>query len=170
MLNTQEMELNPSHHKVSDYDQSFVPERIIMICLPIDQSLASESVVHYAAQNIITANDSVIFLHCRKSRDELISSFIPFGLPEVDTAKLEKAFQDKSFEILKKAVGKLKDQNIHVRGISIPGEPRMELEHKIVNLNPTFVVMGSRGMSGPQRFLLGSVSDHLVKHLRCPVM
>ncbi len=56
-------------------------------------------------------------------------------------------------------------------------ETRRELGHpvdKIVDaakeINADLIVLGSRGMGGFQRFLLGSVSDGVLHHAHCPVL
>jgi nucleotide-binding universal stress UspA family protein len=36
--------------------------------------------------------------------------------------------------------------------------------------NVDLIVVGSHGRSGVTRFLIGSVSDHVVRHAHCPVM
>ena len=34
----------------------------------------------------------------------------------------------------------------------------------------TFIVMGTRGLGSVRRTLMGSVSDYVVHHAKCPVM
>ncbi|HEX7495505.1 MAG TPA: universal stress protein, partial [Candidatus Limnocylindrales bacterium] len=36
--------------------------------------------------------------------------------------------------------------------------------------NADLIVVGSHGRSGVSRFLIGSVSDYVVRHAHCPVM
>ena len=50
------------------------------------------------------------------------------------------------------------------------GEPGVELMLFAEEIGATVVVVGSRGHGAIKRALLGSVSDHLVRHAPCPVL
>jgi nucleotide-binding universal stress UspA family protein len=54
----------------------------------------------------------------------------------------------------------------HARG----GRPDAEIVSVAGELEVGLVVMGSRGLGGIRRALMGSVSDSVVKHAHCPVM
>ena len=59
---------------------------------------------------------------------------------------------------------------IHFRAIALVGEPRDALEEKINSLMPTMVVMSARELGAVKRFFMGSTSQHLVHHLKVPVL
>lgn len=84
--------------------------------------------------------------------------------------KAEEQLKQHSHTLLKQVAKKFQDKNIHVRAISMRGDAREELEFKAENLKPDFVMIGSRGLGVVSRAFLGSVSEHLVHHLKCPVM
>lgn len=50
------------------------------------------------------------------------------------------------------------------------GEPGVEVALFAEEVGATVVVVGSRGHGAIKRALLGSVSDHLVRHAPCPVL
>ncbi len=50
------------------------------------------------------------------------------------------------------------------------GEPGVELAIFAEEIGATVVVVGSRGHGAIKRALIGSVSDHLVRHAPCPVL
>lgn len=50
------------------------------------------------------------------------------------------------------------------------GDPGVELTVAAQELGATVLVVGSRGHGALKRVLLGSVSDHLVRHAPCPVL
>lgn len=50
------------------------------------------------------------------------------------------------------------------------GEPVDTLCEQAKNLGADLVVVGARGHSAAERFLLGSVSDRVVHHAPCPVL
>ena len=50
------------------------------------------------------------------------------------------------------------------------GEPGAELALFAEEIGATTMVVGSRGHGAIKRVLLGSVSDHLVRHAPCPVL
>ena len=50
------------------------------------------------------------------------------------------------------------------------GRPAQEIVNLADNIGAGLIVMGSRGLGGIRRALMGSVSDSVVRHAHCPVM
>jgi nucleotide-binding universal stress UspA family protein len=53
---------------------------------------------------------------------------------------------------------------------TMEGPPGQEIVHFAERLDAGMIVMGSRGLGGLGRALLGSASDSVVRHAHCPVM
>jgi nucleotide-binding universal stress UspA family protein len=53
---------------------------------------------------------------------------------------------------------------------SLEGRPGPAICQLAVDLSARAIVMGSRGRGGLKRAVLGSVSDHVVRHAPCPVI
>lgn len=52
----------------------------------------------------------------------------------------------------------------------VHGEPGPAICHLATELSADAIVIGSRGRGGLKRAVLGSVSDHVVRHAPCPVL
>ena len=52
----------------------------------------------------------------------------------------------------------------------LTGEPGRAICDLAAELGATAVIIGSRGRGGIKRAVLGSVSDHVVRHAPCPVL
>jgi nucleotide-binding universal stress UspA family protein len=52
----------------------------------------------------------------------------------------------------------------------VKGRPDREAVHLSEELGAGLIVMGSRGLGGVRRALMGSVSDSVVRHAHCPVL
>ena len=50
------------------------------------------------------------------------------------------------------------------------GDPGESIVEAAVAERADLIVVGSHGRSGVERFLIGSVSDHVVRHAPCPVL
>ena len=50
------------------------------------------------------------------------------------------------------------------------GLPAAEILRLAEKLDVGLIVMGSRGLGGIRRALMGSVSDSVVRHAHCPVL
>jgi nucleotide-binding universal stress UspA family protein len=52
----------------------------------------------------------------------------------------------------------------------VRGRPDREIVHLSEEIGAGLIVMGSRGLGGVRRALMGSVSDSVVRHAHCPVL
>jgi nucleotide-binding universal stress UspA family protein len=50
------------------------------------------------------------------------------------------------------------------------GNPADEILAEIDQWQPDLLLMGRRGLSGPERWLLGSVSERLIRHAKVPIL
>ncbi len=72
---------------------------------------------------------------------------------------------DEQVQKVKEAGGSVKEAHLKI------GERSDEaIIHLAEELGAGLIVMGSRGLGGVRRSLMGSVSDSVVRHAHCPVM
>jgi nucleotide-binding universal stress UspA family protein len=50
------------------------------------------------------------------------------------------------------------------------GRPATAIIERAASLSADMIVMGTHGARGVERFLLGSVAEHVLRHARCPVL
>ena len=89
---------------------------------------------------------------------------------EVLEHELEEAMgQAKSF--LDRELEQVKGEGVEVADSHlVRGRPDSELVHISEEIDAGLIVMGSRGLGGVRRALMGSVSDSVVRHAHCPVL
>jgi nucleotide-binding universal stress UspA family protein len=72
-------------------------------------------------------------------------------------------------QILAKAAARLEKAGLATSTALLPGEPREILLQEARSFKASALFMGSRGLSGFRRLLLGSVSSALAAHAPCTV-
>ena len=74
-------------------------------------------------------------------------------------------------EFLDRQVERIKADGVTVAETHlIRGRPDREIIHLGEEIGTGLIVMGSRGLGGVRRALMGSVSDSVVRHAHCPVL
>lgn len=66
--------------------------------------------------------------------------------------------------------GRLVAAGFRAEGSVRKGEPAREIEAAAADLGADLIITGSRGLSGLQRVLLGSVAHHVLLHSQCSVL
>ncbi len=85
-------------------------------------------------------------------------------------ADLERAEQG-SRAFLEERAKRMEEEGAAVAGVHLrTGNPDHEIVELAEELDAGLVVVGSRGLGGVRRTLLGSVSDSVVRHAHCPVL
>jgi nucleotide-binding universal stress UspA family protein len=73
--------------------------------------------------------------------------------------------------LIDKAVHRAESEGLpHVTGVALEGVVVDEILGHVEENPPDLLVMGSRGLSTAKRLLLGSVSEAVMHHVKCPVL
>lgn len=72
--------------------------------------------------------------------------------------------------ILDRALDRAGQRRVEVEAVLLDGEPATSLLRYLDECDRPMLVVGRRGQGRLQELLLGSTSDKLVRHARCPVM
>jgi nucleotide-binding universal stress UspA family protein len=73
-------------------------------------------------------------------------------------------------KVLERAAGQLDDKITRVTRYTPTGDPAEEIVATAKDFDTDLVVVGARGLGGVARVLLGSVSEKVLHHARCPVL
>jgi nucleotide-binding universal stress UspA family protein len=85
--------------------------------------------------------------------------------------KLYEQIQEDSRELLRKQSWRVQAAGGIVAGAHLRmGAVALEIVALAEELGADLIVMGSRGLGGVRRALMGSVSDSVVRHAHCPVL
>ena len=98
-----------------------------------------------------------------------------FGTAELEDPVLEEELQRTSErgarEVLDAEVEKLRSLGVtQPQAHLVEGGVSQEIVGLAVGIGAGLIVLGSRGLGGIRRALMGSVSDSVVRHAHCPVM
>jgi nucleotide-binding universal stress UspA family protein len=84
--------------------------------------------------------------------------------------ELEEAMQQAQ-QFLDQQVDRVKEEGVSVAEAHLlRGRPDREVVHLSEEIEAGLIIMGSRGLGGVRRALMGSVSDSVVRHAHCPVL
>jgi nucleotide-binding universal stress UspA family protein len=84
--------------------------------------------------------------------------------------ELEAERRDELEKVLERAATQLDDKITRVTRYTPSGNPADEIVATADDYDTDLVVVGARGLGGMARLLLGSVSEKVLAHARCPVL
>jgi nucleotide-binding universal stress UspA family protein len=87
--------------------------------------------------------------------------------PEFET--VWKALRGQARHLVEKAAEKLREAKFNVSTELVEGDPKSQIIDIAHDWRADLIVLGSHGRTGLSRFLLGSVSQGVVRHAHCSV-
>jgi len=122
-------------------------------------------------------------LECSNKDDELIlltvipaelaeSSFTKMLLPTIDLSSVVKSgsFKERAMETLSKVVAEIENKVKKVNIVVESGDPADEILMSAKKHEANVIVLGYKGYGKEGRFLLGSVTDKVVRHAGVSVL
>ena len=134
---------------------------ISKILCPVDFFPASERAVSFAAGLAESYDAELKLLH-------VVSSFVsPYYDVPINTTAVTASIEEGSRRRLDKLLGKLKLSEASVKTDVKSGDVFDRIEEAIRTYKPDLVAMGTHGRRGAERWIIGSITERLLR--RCPV-
>jgi nucleotide-binding universal stress UspA family protein len=136
--------------------------RIKKILCPIDFSPAALKAADYAAALAKNYGAKIQLLHVIAP-----VAYYEYGLSPVDTIK---AMEEASSAEMKKLVTRLTAKGVSVQTKVRTGDVRDETRRSISAAKPDLIAMGTHGRRGFARWVMGSVTEWMMRHSPVPVL
>ena len=137
------------------------------ILLAIDGSDFSKAAVQSVIARPWPPNSEVKVLHVVEPPALLMGREMAGPDPEFEV--VWKALRDQSKELVLKAAEKLREAKFNVSTELVEGDPKSQIIDIANEWRADMIVVGSHGRTGLSRFLIGSVSQAVVRHADCSV-
>jgi nucleotide-binding universal stress UspA family protein len=97
--------------------------------------------------------------------------YTPLPIPEgaLNHEEITQSFLKEAQAVLDRATAKLDAHGLTIESLVRQGDPRREILEEAKAWGADLIVVGSHGRTGVERWLLGSVAEHVVRHASCSV-
>ncbi len=136
------------------------------ILLAIDDSKYSEAVKQAVVWQFRPEQTEVCVLHVVAPLIIIPYSYVG-QVENVEAAQQERLKEGK--ELVKRASQSLSKSGFKVQTVAEEGDPRTEIIDYAAHWNADLILVGSHGRKGLDRFLIGSVSEAVLRHAPCSV-
>jgi len=138
------------------------------ILLAIDDSRFSEEAIRSLLKQVQPRGNAVQVLHVVAPISVYISPGVaPHSIPYVEEVEEDRRKQAK--KLVQGAARKLRKAGFRVKEIVDTGNPKVKIIDRAAEWHADLIVLGSHGWRGLDRFLMGSVSEAVVRHAGCSV-
>jgi len=137
------------------------------ILVPVDGSDYCKKALDFAINLVKMYSAEMWLIHVAP-----ISATLLTGIGDAETeeySNVDDLLEKSGQEILNICLGEAKKQGVKAQTTLLRGHPGIKIVQYAKNEGFNLIVLGSRGLSGLSRFLLGSVSDYVSDNAECPV-
>ncbi|MFH1328890.1 MAG: universal stress protein [Candidatus Bathyarchaeota archaeon] len=131
------------------------------ILIPIDGSVNAEKAAGHGLEIARLTNAKVVILY-------VIDNRLFQGLSKSEIVPYLKNLSAKAQEYIKKVSGMV--PGLSYEEIIVQGFPAEEIIKIAEDERIDLIVMGTRGITGPKRLLLGSTAEEAIKFAQCAVL
>jgi nucleotide-binding universal stress UspA family protein len=138
------------------------------ILLAIDDSKFSQLAVRTIVRQFRAKGIPIRVLHVVEPIGSYISvDMIPHFVSHI--AKVEQERRKEAKELVQRAARQLRKVGFRTSEIVEEGDPKIKIIDHAAKWNADVIVLGSHGWKGLGKFLIGSVSEAVIRHAECSV-
>jgi nucleotide-binding universal stress UspA family protein len=139
------------------------------ILVAFDGSIDSSKAIKLASSLALRYESKVIVVHVYSS--PAIGFSAASGIPIPDYSDIEEAKKQAARNVLSKGLQLASEEGVKATGELVEASSVVEaLVEFAAHEKADLIVVGTRGMTGFKKLILGSVSSGLVNHSPCPVL
>ncbi|HTC61270.1 MAG TPA: universal stress protein [Candidatus Saccharimonadales bacterium] len=135
--------------------------------IAIDGSEFSQEALSSVIARPWNAGTEVKVLHVVEPPSLLIGREMGANDPEFEM--VWKALREQAKDLVEKAATRLRAAGFQIATELVEGDPKSQILDAAKEWHADMIVLGSHGWSGLKRFLMGSVSEGVVRHAHCSV-
>jgi len=135
------------------------------ILVPTDFSTHSEKAVAMAVKIAKLSGGSIHLLHCYQLHPGGVS---PYGITV--PVEFDEKIREAAAESLAAVEKKVRSEGVEVKSHITPSYPAEAVTELAGEIDADLIVMGTRGATGLQHILLGSVAERTLRMAPCPVL
>jgi nucleotide-binding universal stress UspA family protein len=136
------------------------------ILFPTDGSDTSKKGLTYVKNLALKFGSEVVVLYVYEF-NLLIGGF---EINPTSIVELEQNLQKRGEEILDEAKKELEDMGVTSSTAMLEGEPGTEIVKYLEDNDFDLLVIGSHGTGAVKSFLIGSTSNYIIHHTKCPTL
>jgi nucleotide-binding universal stress UspA family protein len=139
------------------------------ILMPIDDSPFSQLALRWLIAQLPTRGAQVRVLHII----EPVSAYLTAGMiPEVviDSTSIEADRRKQAEALVTRTAQQLRKAGFRTTEVVDYGDPKPYILDQAERWGADLIVLGSHGLRGLTRFLMGSVAEAVVRHAQCSVI
>lgn len=135
------------------------------ILVPTDFSPHSEKALEMALKLAKLSGGSIHLLHCYQLHPGGVS---PYGI--MVPVEFDEKIREAAAEALAAVEKQLEGEGVEVKAHITPSYPAEAVSELAAEIEADLIVMGTRGATGLQHILLGSVAERTLRMAPCPVL
>ncbi len=146
---------------------------IMKVLLAVDQSRNSSAAVKFVEALRFPARSTVYLLYVEETQAELEGQdHFPrmFGQLREELSHMRQKTMEKARQLVNRLATTFRKQGLKVYPEVVEGMPAPEILTAVEQQQIDLVVVGTKGLSGMKRFLLGSVSEWVLHDVLCSVL
>lgn len=140
------------------------------ILYPVDGSENSRKALEIVRETALRFGATVLTVNIYELPGEVIEIIGAYQSTFSYLSDIENNFREYGGTILKEIKAELENSGINVDSLLLKGEAGVAITEMVMKEKCDIVIMGSRGMGTLRSILLGSVSDYVIHHSKCPVL
>ncbi|OAY75593.1 Universal stress protein A-like protein [Ananas comosus] len=147
--------------------------KVVVVVVAVDESDVSLHALSWAIDHLLkSAANTLVLLHAQRAIDHFIYPAAGHAVYATTSVlvSIKKAQEENSRNVISRAMQICREKQVDAKTAIVDGDAKEVICQAAEQMQADLLVVGSRGLGTIKRIFLGSVSDYVAHHAKCPVL